>query len=76
MGLEKMKYTNIRSVKFAAAVAMGLAFIGTACGQNTGDNSTACTPVDMGAANSPEQKPAFAGQTRVCAIRSLSLIHI
>jgi glucose/arabinose dehydrogenase len=66
-----MKYTNIRSVKFTAAVVMGIAFIGTACGQNTGGNSTAtCTPVDMGAANSPEQKPAFAGQTRVCAIRS------
>ena len=29
-----------------------------------------CRPVDMGAANAPEQKPAFSGQTRACAVKS------
>ncbi|MDI1241678.1 MAG: PQQ-dependent sugar dehydrogenase, partial [bacterium] len=70
-----MKYMNIRSVEFTAAVAVVLAFIGTACGQNPG-GSTACAPVDTGTANSPEQKPAFAGQTRVCAVKSTGAFEV
>ena len=29
-----------------------------------------CTPLETGGANAPDQRPAFAGQTRACGIRS------
>ncbi|HYG09075.1 MAG TPA: hypothetical protein VD835_03775, partial [Pyrinomonadaceae bacterium] len=55
--------------------------VGTACAQGGRDaakTSTAtgaattstsrCTPLETRTANAPEQKPAFAGQTRACAV--------
>ncbi len=33
-------------------------------------SNAACSPIDMGTANAPEQKPALAGQTRACAVKS------
>jgi len=57
--------------------------IGAACGQNTRETtktsaSTAasptstqsCAPLETRPANAPEQKPAFPGQTRACAVNS------
>ena len=35
-----------------------------------------CRPVDMGAANATDQKPAFAGQTRACAVKSDVLFDV
>ena len=32
--------------------------------------NTQCRPVETGAANAPEQKPAFSGQTRTCAVKT------
>ncbi|HVF46270.1 MAG TPA: PQQ-dependent sugar dehydrogenase [Pyrinomonadaceae bacterium] len=39
---------------------------GSACAQGP----AGCPAVETGRANAPEQKPAFAGQTRACAVRS------
>ncbi len=57
--------------------------VGAACGQNTRETtktsvSTAasptstqtCAPLETRPANAPEQKPAFPGQTRTCAVNS------
>jgi glucose/arabinose dehydrogenase len=57
--------------------------VGAACGQNTRETtktsaSTAasptstqsCAPLETRPANAPEQKPAFPGQTRACAVNS------
>jgi glucose/arabinose dehydrogenase len=57
--------------------------VGSACGQNTRETtktsaSTAasptstqsCAPLETKPANAPEQKPAFPGQTRACAVNS------
>jgi glucose/arabinose dehydrogenase len=57
--------------------------VGSACGQNTRETtktsaSTAasptstqsCAPLETRPANAPEQKPAFPGQTRACAVNS------
>ena len=69
--------------QFACVLTVLLTIVGTACGQNTRDaakNPTApgasknsnsvCAPLETRPANAPEQKPAFAGQTRGCAVDS------
>lgn len=49
-----------------------LATVGTACAQNSPKNgqSASCPPLETREANAPEQRPAFAGQTRACAANS------
>ena len=48
----------------------------SACSQSTptptprGVNTATCTPVETRAPNAPDQRPAFAGQTRACSITS------
>jgi glucose/arabinose dehydrogenase len=37
---------------------------------DTKNAQTKCAPLETAAANAPEQKPAFAGQTRACAAKS------
>lgn len=44
--------------------------VSAACAQNPREASQSCAPVETAAANAPEQKPAFPGQTRVCAVKS------
>lgn len=57
--------------------------VGVACAQNprqdtktqtppatANQTSPQCTPLETRAANAPDQKPAFAGQTRACAAKS------
>jgi glucose/arabinose dehydrogenase len=64
-------------------IVMMLAAVGTACAQGGRDaaktsastnastaSTPACAPVETRTANAPEQKPAFAGQTRACAVKS------
>lgn len=43
-----------------------------ACAQNSRENTqnSQCQPVETQTANAPEQKPAFPGQTRICAVKS------
>jgi aldose sugar dehydrogenase len=54
-----------------------LTLVGAACGQNSRETSgnsapisQSCASVATEAANAPEQKPAFPGQTRACAVKS------
>ncbi|MDH3494754.1 MAG: PQQ-dependent sugar dehydrogenase, partial [Acidobacteriota bacterium] len=67
-----------------------LAAAGMACGQNVPrkpsslnskaaagpDANGQCRPIDMGEANAPEQKPAFANQTRVCEVKSKTAFDV
>ncbi|HEY9281937.1 MAG TPA: PQQ-dependent sugar dehydrogenase [Pyrinomonadaceae bacterium] len=67
----------------AFALAIVLMAVGTACAQGGRDaaktsaptaspaaSTAPCAPLETGAANAPEQKPAFPGQTRACAVKS------
>jgi glucose/arabinose dehydrogenase len=67
----------------AFVMAMVLAAAGAACAQGGSEagktsaptgapsNSTSpCAPLETRTANAPEQKPAFAGQTRACGVKS------
>lgn len=50
-----------------------LSFAGAACAQKqTGasEKNSGCQPLETRAPNAPEQKPAFPGQTRACAVES------
>lgn len=55
---------------------------GTACAQRPAEQKSetaaaqGCQPVSLGTANSPEQKPAFAGQTRACAAKTNASIEV
>ena len=60
-------------------LAVSLLTTGSACAQNPrrpdGTTSAAppsqqCSPVETGAANASDQKPAFPGQTRACAVKT------
>lgn len=42
----------------------------------TVETTQQCRPVSLGEANSPEQKPAFAGQTRACAAETKAAIEV
>jgi aldose sugar dehydrogenase len=68
------------TVKFASlALTFVLVGAGATCAQNTpeatrpaasGASGSPCAPLETRTANAPEQKPAFAGQTRACAVKS------
>src|SRR5687767_5060242 len=51
-----------------------------ACGQGRSGSSAVppgqCAPVETGGANAPEQKPAFPGQTRACAVTSGDIFDV
>jgi len=64
-------------------LAFLLTVVSTACAQNPREagkisastavsppSTSSCAPLETRIANAPEQKPAFAGQTRVCAVKS------
>jgi glucose/arabinose dehydrogenase len=64
-------------------MAVVLTVVGTACAQGGRDaaktsaptaaspaSTSPCAPLETRTANAPEQKPAFAGQTRACAVKS------
>jgi glucose/arabinose dehydrogenase len=58
-----------------------LSAAGTACAQDTRKSETTppsaqCAPVESKTANAPEQKPAFAGQTRACAVKSEAAFEV
>jgi glucose/arabinose dehydrogenase len=65
------------------ALTFLLAAVGAACAQNSREaakpdgaaaatpaSASRCAPLETRRANAPEQKPAFAGQTRACAVKS------
>jgi len=64
-------------------LALLLTVVSTACAQNPREagkisastavsppSTSSCAPLETRIANAPEQKPAFVGQTRVCAVKS------
>ncbi|MEO8575040.1 MAG: PQQ-dependent sugar dehydrogenase [Pyrinomonadaceae bacterium] len=59
----------MKNVQISFIVTTLLVSVGSACGQNT-NRSAQCAPIETATANAPEQKPAFAGQTRVCGVKS------
>jgi aldose sugar dehydrogenase len=73
----------MRKSQLASVVAIMLMAAGTACAQGGPDaaktsattaapstSTSPCAPLETRAANAPEQKPAFAGQTRACGVKS------
>jgi glucose/arabinose dehydrogenase len=60
--------------QLAFALSFLLMVIVAACAQNTRQvtktSASPCAPLETRTANAPEQKPAFAGQTRACAVSS------
>jgi glucose/arabinose dehydrogenase len=69
--------------QMAFVIAIVLMIVGTACAQDgreaakasasTGASAASasqCAPLETRTANAPEQKPAFPGQTRACAVKS------
>jgi aldose sugar dehydrogenase len=73
----------MRKHQLAFALTLLLMAVGMACAQNTREaakpsgsspgkpaSASPCVPVETSTANAPEQKPAFAGQTRACGAKS------
>lgn len=75
-GVSKMK------IQFAILISTVILAAGTACGQKPDEQVTGhsaaqeCQRVSLGKANSPEQKPAFADQTRACAAKTNAAIEV
>src|SRR5688572_29196611 len=68
--------TSMKTIRTAILFTATLSLATSACGQNprptpgTTVTGQRCQAVDTATANAPEQKPAFPGQTRACAVRS------
>ncbi|MEP7212836.1 MAG: PQQ-dependent sugar dehydrogenase [Acidobacteriota bacterium] len=64
----------MKKIQIAIILTMLAGALNSACAQNPAkDNKTTsaqCTPLETATANALEQKPAFAGQTRVCGVKS------
>jgi glucose/arabinose dehydrogenase len=62
----------MKKIHSAFVLIVILMAAGGACAQNKTPASTnsQCAPVETATANAPEQKPAFPGQTRACAVKS------
>lgn len=63
--------------RLALPPILALAVTGAACSQRAAETarsapvgSANCTPLETRAPNAPDQRPAFAGQTRACAVTS------
>lgn len=72
-----MDYKFIEKNQIAFLLTILMLTVGTSCAQNpreTSKTSTStsqsCMPLETRTANAQQQKPAFAGQTRVCAVKS------
>src|SRR5215207_8807194 len=76
-----LKYMTRNHIGFALTFLLMAA--GAACAQNAGEAAkpsaptaaspaatSNCAPLETRTANAPHQKPAFPGQTRVCAVKS------
>ena len=71
----------MKRLHFVTAMAASVAFAATACAQQPpaaeqARSERGCEPVSLGNPNSPEQKPAFAGQTRACAAKTTAAIEV
>ena len=59
----------MKKIQIAFILTVLLMVAGSACAQNRREVSQ-CAPLETATANAPEQKPAFPGQTRACAVKS------
>jgi glucose/arabinose dehydrogenase len=69
----KGKTDFMRKFQFTFILTALLAVASAACGQNA---DSSCVPLETRTANAPEQKPAFPGQTRVCAVKSATAFDV
>jgi glucose/arabinose dehydrogenase len=69
----------MKKIYAAYVMALVLTMAGAACAQGGRDaaktsaqttSTSPCAPLETRTANAPEQKPAFPGQTRICAVKS------
>ena len=66
----------MKRIQIATVLTAMLTAAGSACAQNprptpgTTTTGQQCKAIETAAANAPEQKPAFPGQTRACAVKS------
>ena len=69
----------MKNFKITLTLTILLAAVSAACAQKTPDpaktsavptSNSQCAPLETEPANAPEQKPAFPGQTRACAVKS------
>lgn len=66
-------------IQFTVMLGILVAAINPACAQNAGKDEKTSLPtcaLETRAPNAPEQKPAFTGQTRVCAVRSNTAFEV
>jgi glucose/arabinose dehydrogenase len=74
----------MKKIQFSFLAIVTIASAGVACAQNPPQNAAQkapqaqaeCTPVETKTANAPEQKPAFAGQTRACAAKTATAVEV
>ena len=72
----------MKTFQTAFLLTATLTLAGSACAQNPrptpGSTATGqqCAAVETAGANSPEQKPAFTGQTRACAVKSEAALDV
>jgi len=67
----------MKKIQITFILTVFLSSAGWICAQKTSDSTktsasstSQCAPLETAAANANEQKPAFAGQTRACAVKS------
>lgn len=67
----------MNSIRTAFIITSLLTVVGAACAQtpprtapSPNNTQSKCAPLETRQANAPEQRPAFAGQTRACAVKS------
>lgn len=65
----------IRKNRMTLVLIVLMMTVSATCAQNPRETSR-CAAVETAAANAPEQKPAFPGQTRACAVKSEAAFEV
>src|SRR5688572_2675260 len=71
-----MIHSSMHILRNALVSLAAVALAGAACSERSGEaaqtvrSGSACTPLETREANAPDQRPAFPGQTRACAVKS------
>ena len=74
----------MKKIQITFILTVLLMAVSAACAQNTREetktsastNSSSCAPLETRTANASEQKPAFPGQTRACAVKSNTAFEV
>src|SRR5690606_32835916 len=88
-GVTNERREENRSMKTQLGIILAITFLmaGTACAQKPAEQKPAgekpgqaasrdCQPVSLGEPNAPDQKPAFEGQTRACAVKTAAPVVV